>query len=406
MDEAAARQFRDLVRGSPALLSGVLAITLGLPAPAQEGDAGPSTSDAPRVHLTWMSIANWLFELNDVRILMNGYFTRVPAPSFFGGGGGLAFTQAAFPIDVPMVLRVREAIGAPIQWVYTGHSHFDHSWDSPLWAALTGAQLIGSRSTCLQAQAQNLPSTQCSELLGGEQIHFGEGVTGYVVRWNHSGNSASNPEQHNPIELVAQPLPDPVTGGFRAGVSEDYPNGGGGRMMLFVVERGGLRLSFFVNDSASATDLAAPILVDGVNYGAPIDNLSRALAEAGLDSVDLWIGTGGSAVAALVVPVLHPRAYIPNHWDGLYSPFLAGLPRPYADAGLTRYLAAQGISILPQTQYMDGYVLSPNGVERLAHREWKASLGFSTAQSFSVAQSRAARSLSAPVPDDCDAPAH
>lgn len=387
-----------------ALLSGTLALTLALPAVAQEGDAGPSTSEAPIVRLTWMSIANWLFELNDVRILMDGYFTRVPAPPFFfGGGGGLAFTQAAFPIDVPMVLRVREAIGDPLHWVYTGHSHFDHSWDSPLWAALTGAQLIGSRTTCLQAQGQNLPSTQCSELVGGERIAFGEGVTGYVVRWNHSGSSAANPEQHDPVELVAAPSPDPVTGGFRAGVSEDYPNGGGGRMMLFVIERGGLQVSFFVNDSASATDLASPIVVDGVNYGAPLDNLSRALADAGLDSVDLWIGTGGAAVAALVVPVLHPRTYIPNHWDGLYSPFLAGVPTPYSDGALTAYLAAQGISLLPQTQYMDGYAVTPGGVERLENRELKASLGFDVVQAFASEPSGAARLTGAALPDGCDA---
>jgi hypothetical protein len=392
------------MRRSPTLLSGILALTIGLPAAAQEGSADPPASGAPHVHLTWMSIANWLFELNDVRILMDGYFTRVPGPPFFfGGGGGLAFTEAAFPIDVQMVLRVREAIGAPIQWVYTGHSHFDHSWDSPLWAALTGAQLIGSRSTCLQAQAQNLPLTQCSEILGGERIQLGEGVTGYVVRWNHSGNSAGNPEQHDPVELLAAPVPDPVTGGLRAGVSEDYPNGGGGRMMLFVVERGGIELSFFVNDSASATDLAEPVVVDGVSYGSPIDNLSGALAEAGLDSVDLWIGTGSAAVAEIVVPVLHPRVYIPNHWDGLYSPFLAGLPRPYADAGLTAYLAAQGISILPQTQYMDGYALSANGVEPLANRELKASLGFSEVQSFPRAPIGAARLIGAPMSDTCDA---
>jgi hypothetical protein len=351
-----------------------------------------------------MSIANWLFELNDVRILMDGYFTRVPGPPFFfGGGGGLAFTESAFPIDVPVVLKVREAIGDPIHWVYTGHSHFDHSWDSPLWAALSGAQLIGSRSTCLQAQGQNLPQSQCSELLGGERIGFGEGVTGYVVRWNHSGNSASNPEQHDPVELRAPPVPDPQTGGFRAGVSEDYPNGGGGRMMLFVVERGGQRLSFFVNDSASAVDLDEPIVVDGVNYGAPIDNLSRALAEAGLDSVDLWIGTGGAAVAELVVPVLHPRAYIPNHWDGLYSPFLEGLPMRYADGRLSAYLAAEGVSMMPQTQYMDGYALSPAGIERLENRELKAALGFSVVQAFAK-EPESAGPISGALPDDCDAP--
>jgi len=111
----------------------------------------------------------------------------------------------------------------------------------------------------------------------------------------------------------------------------------------------------------------------------------------------------GAAVAALVVPVLHPRAYIPNHWDGLYSPFLAGLPMPFRDVALTAYLAAQGISLLPQTQYMDGYAITPGGVERLENRELKAALGFDVVQSFASAPIGAARLTGAALPDDCDA---
>jgi hypothetical protein len=106
------------------------------------------------------------------------------------------------------------------------------------------------------------------------------------------------------------------------------------------------------------------------------------------------------------VPVLHPRAYVPNHWDGLYSPFLEGLPMPYRDVGLTAYLAAQGISLLPQTQYMDGYAITTSGVERLENRELKASLGFDVVQSFASAPSGAARLTGAALPDDCDAPSN
>ncbi len=109
---------------------------------------------------------------------------------------------------------------------------------------------------------------------------------------------------------------------------------------------------------------------------------------AHLDSVDLWIRTGGTAVAQLVVPVLKPRAYIPNHWDGLYAPFFNGLPLPYRDPNLTAYLAAQGI--LPQTQYFDKYVLDRKGVAKVPNTAQKAKLGFPDVQPFPAAASRAA----------------
>src|SRR6266478_5641132 len=154
-------------------------------------------------------------------------------------------------------------------------------------------------------------------------------VTMYVVRWNHSGNPATDPEQHNPV-------------------------------------------------------------IDGVNYGAPLENLLKAMAAAQLDSVDLWIGTGGTAVAQLVVPVLKPRACIPNHWDGLYAPFFNGLPLSYRDPNLTAYLAAQGIPILPQTQYFDKYVLDRKGVAKVPNTAQKTKLGFPDVQPFPAAASRAA----------------
>jgi hypothetical protein len=35
----------------------------------------------------------------------------------------------------------------------TGHSHFDHSFDTAAWSRLTGAPIVGSKTTCLQVGA-------------------------------------------------------------------------------------------------------------------------------------------------------------------------------------------------------------------------------------------------------------
>ena len=107
-------------------------------------------------------------------------------------------------------------------------------------------------------------------------------------------------------------MPDAATGGLRAGVGEDYPNGGGNRAFLFTVDSPDGKLSFFVNNSASAFDLDKDVVVDGVSYGSPLGNLAAAMKDAGLTQVDAWIATGGEPVAKMVVPLIHPKVYVPN----------------------------------------------------------------------------------------------
>ena len=67
----------------------------------------------------------------------------------------------------------------------------------------------------------------------------------------------------------------------------------------------------------SVSDIATPIVIGGVDYGAPLENLKAE----GLSSVDLWIGTANAGAARLLLPILRPRAYLPVDWDGLYGSF-------------------------------------------------------------------------------------
>ena len=93
-----------------------------------------------------MSIANWYFKLGDLRIIMDGYIARVPGPPFFFAPPGFpadqfAFTQGPRTVDVASVTRVRDALSAngKLDYLLAGHSHFDHTWDTPTWSKLTGA---------------------------------------------------------------------------------------------------------------------------------------------------------------------------------------------------------------------------------------------------------------------------
>jgi hypothetical protein len=366
-----------------------------------------ATAAPTSVEMTWMSIANWYFKIGDKRIMMDAYITRVPEATFFPPPAFpndlYAYTKAPYGVDLASINKVRDAVvGADkVDYLLIGHSHFDHSWDTPAWSKITGAPLIGGASSCMQATAQGVAAAQCRSVSGGEKISLGDGITMRVVRFNHSGD-ASNPIQHFARELYRPPVADPATGGYRAGVGEDYPNGGGNRAFLFTIEGADGPLSFFVNNSASAFDLNKDIVVDGVSYGSPLGNLAAAMKDAGLTQVDAWIGTGGRPVAEMIVPVIHPKNYIPNHWDGLFNSFWAGMPYPFKDDALKAYLEAQKVAFTAPQQYFDKYVLTRSGVAFETNHEVKSKLGFTDAQTFKQSMLDAVDHVaSTSVGDDC-----
>jgi len=337
--------------------------------------AGGAAHAADHVDITWMSITNMLFDFGGTRVLADGYITRLPE-SIFSGGAGLDVTSRAMRPDEAAVREVFDAVGgrSAINLLITGHNHFDHAFDTPVWAKLTGAPVMGSKTTCLQLRAAKIPASRCRAVDGGERIERGD-VQMYAIRWNHSGDPAKNPAQHNPRELTAVPVPD-ADGGLRAGVAEDFPNGGGNRAWLFVVQTAGGPLSIFFNDSAGAVDLESPIVIDGHDFGAPLSNLRRALADAGLDHVDLWIGAGGLEVAKLVLPVIRPSTYLPVHWDGLWRPFKDGVKEPYHDAELENLLSASKVQLAAPVQYMDKWRLDHGGLHAIDNSRVKRKLGF------------------------------
>jgi L-ascorbate metabolism protein UlaG (beta-lactamase superfamily) len=343
-------------------------------------DARPSltlqASSGPEIDLTWFSVTNLHFRVGALGIVTDGYVTRLPKTAFSGGAAGFAKSDRAYRSDSTRVARMLEALGgAPaVQVLLSGHSHFDHSFDTGMWSKLTGARVIGPRTTCLQVLAQQIEKLRCSAVNGGERMRLSDQLTMWVIRWNHSGSHEENPELHDPVELDDPPMVD-STGGLRPGVTEDFPNGGGGRGYLFVAESEGTRLSWFFQNSASAADLDKPIVMNGVDHGAPLQNLRRAMSEAGLASVDLWIGTGGEPVAALVVPVLKPKAFLPVHWDDFWKPIEAGVPTPYADPGLEAALVSAGVTLVRPAQFMDRWRLNATGVHRVDNTQAKRALG-------------------------------
>jgi L-ascorbate metabolism protein UlaG (beta-lactamase superfamily) len=340
--------------------------------PMARNSSGPASVD-----ITWMSITNMFYEIGAFGVVTDGYISRVPKDIFYGAATGMAQTRLAQKPDVAAVTRVLNALGgaSKVQLLLTGHSHFDHAFDTATWARVADAPMMGSRTTCYQAIAQQVPASRCTIVNGGEHYQLADGVTMWVVRFNHSGDHAVNPDQHDPVELAAVPRPD-ATGALRVGLQEDFPNGGGNRGYLFVVDGPAGRYSWFFNNSASAVDLDVPIVLDGVNYGAPLQNLQNVLDAAGLEAVDLWIGAGSTDVVRRIQPILKPKAFIPVHWDGLWNSFEGGVIAPYSDPATDAFLRDAGVKVLVPRQYMDKWRLSRAGVEEADNSAVKRALGF------------------------------
>jgi hypothetical protein len=145
-----------------------------------------------------MSISNMFYEIGSLGVVTDGYITRIPQSEFYGGGGGLANTRTAYRPDAEGVARVIDTIGgaSKINIFLSGHSHFDHSFDTATWSRATGARIIGPKTTCFQTEAEKIQTARCTAVFGGEKISLAQGVTVRVVRLNHSGDDATNPEQH------------------------------------------------------------------------------------------------------------------------------------------------------------------------------------------------------------------
>jgi L-ascorbate metabolism protein UlaG (beta-lactamase superfamily) len=337
-----------------------------------------ATQPAPEsVSLTWLSVTSWLLEAGDTRILFDGYVSRVDRTTVEADGS----STATAPLDTAAVRRVRDAVpGArDLDWILVGHGHWDHAFDAPAWARLTGARVVGARTVCYQVVAFE-PSSPCTAVEGGEAFEAGPGVRVRVVRWHHSGDSltADGRRLRAPLELRAPPAPDPATGGLRPGFIEDYPNGGGSRAYLVTVETRTGALTLFWSNTGNPQAWDRPIPADtalireeGVEIAhlewatsdlSTREHLGRAMADAALDSVDLWIGFGGAEHVGQVARTLRPLAFAPHHWDDFWTPLVAGPGRTFPASSILPLLEQAGIRLVVPAQYFDRLILTSDSV--------------------------------------------
>jgi len=81
-----------------------------------------------------------------------------------------------------------------------------------------------------------------------------------------------------------------------------------------------------------------------------------------------------------VVPILKPKAFIPNHLGSFYVDFFQGYSAasgaPYADTATQSYMSSQNVKVVVPTQYMDAWNLDSTGTVSTPNSTVKQKLGF------------------------------
>lgn len=133
-------------------------------------DLGPSATRAPQAQqagLTAQFFGTTTLAFSDgtTTIVTDGFFSRPSIRELASG-----------PVK-PNLHRIEAALASAhlghVAAILVAHSHHDHAMDSPYVAHLTGATLVGSRSSANIARGVDFPESKIAEVIDGSTCHFG-----------------------------------------------------------------------------------------------------------------------------------------------------------------------------------------------------------------------------------------
>lgn len=124
-----------------------------------------SCARVPALTVRFLGTSSLLFtDRNTTSILMDGFVSR---PGWFRVG-----LRRIRP-DSGRIARARDRMGeSRLAAVFAGHAHYDHAMDAPVWADLTGAELVGSLSVKMLGLGIGLPDTQHTVVQADVPIEF------------------------------------------------------------------------------------------------------------------------------------------------------------------------------------------------------------------------------------------
>ncbi len=310
------------------------------------GGSGGGGVQVTHAELTFLGVTQWLLQYGETTVLLDAYFSR-PADRVEGS------TQEG----LDLLQRVLDAAGVEtVDFILVGHSHFDHAIDCGSAAMLTGAQVIGSKTTCLIAQSAGLPEDRCTVVGTGDELQLGE-ATMRAVRTIHTLPALIGKF----LELEEVPTPE-----------DSWGAPAGGPISYLVSFPGDDPFSMFYTNSI------API---GEDDGSSEDypaNLDAAFSDVA--GTTAWLGPVGflSGEGGLLeyFSRIQPEFVVPQHFDGLTPDIEAGLTMPFAPTDvLSQVLADEGSTLVAPQQYFEVLTLTPDGVTRSPSSEIQQAFG-------------------------------
>ena len=254
---------------------------------------------ADRVRVRWLGTAGFALEYQGTTVLFDPYLTRA---SLFRVATSRLVSDA----------RVIAAHAPRADAIVVGHTHFDHALDVPAIAALTGAQVYGSRSAVTLCRGSGLPEARLHDVERSPGADPAVAEVGpFELRFH--------PSAHSRFALGRVPFPGEITD------CDDVP----------------LRFNHYRCGAVFAVEIRVA--------GRTILHLGSAeLIEANLRvrEPDLLLlcaagWTSSPELPERVARVITPRAVLLSHWDDFFRP-LESPARPLPALQLPRLVDRLG----------------------------------------------------------------
>lgn len=283
------------------------------------------------VEITWMGVTTLVIRSQETTLLFDPFFSRPIYGQESSTESGIQLASTIFDYEA------MDTIDA----ILVGHSHFDHAVDVGPIAKGWGADVIGSQSTCLIAEAQGFDPEHCS-LLSDTPIEVGE----FHI------TSARSPHWWSDISSI---------GAFSSysGISDideisTAPNGG---MYSIVIETP--HGNIFLQDSMDPIESEDG---SGIDFESSLTNLIHERP------IDLWAMCGDCLEAESdlmeYAEIIQPTHVMPLHWDSDMPSIEKGLSAPF-DTNMDLISTLPNSKLWIPTQYFDRYKLKEGSLSKV-----------------------------------------